>query len=276
MTTRAPEQFRYRMTVAYDGTAYGGWQVQPNAQTVQARLEAALGTVCGEQPKVHGSGRTDTGVHAAGQVAHFDLSRRVVPARLRVSLNAVLPDDVRVLSVARTRPDFHARRGAIGKEYRYFIWNADVIPPFVRHYRAHVRAPLDAAAMQEAARRLVGRHDFSAYSANPNRDIETNVRDVTALIVRRRGPEITIIARGEGFLYKMVRSLAGFLIRVGEGALAPEDATTILQSKLRTARVPTAPACGLFLWKVRYGSATIARHEHADSAVAPGSGCRES
>jgi tRNA pseudouridine38-40 synthase len=275
MTTPAPELFRYRVTVAYDGTAYGGWQVQPNADTVQARLEASLRTVCGEQTKVHGSGRTDTGVHAAGQVAHFDLSRRVVPARLMVSLNAVLPDDVRVLQVAPARADFHARRSVIGKEYRYFIWNADVMPPFIRRYRAQVRVPLDVAAMQVAAQHLVGRHDFTAYSANPNRDVETNVREVTALIVRRRGAEIVIVARGEGFLYRMVRSLAGFLIRVGEGALRPEDATTILQSKLRTARVPTAPACGLFLWKVRYGSATIARHEHADSAVAPGRGCRE-
>ncbi len=263
---------RYRMTVAYDGTAFAGWQIQPRVETVQARLECALETITGERPKVHGSGRTDQGVHAMGQVAHFEISRAVIPARLMISLNAVLPPDIRVRQVAPTRPDFHARRSATGKEYRYFIWNGEVMPPHVRLYRAHVREPLDLAAMRQAASLLVGRHDFSAFSANPNREVESHVRHVWTLRVSRRGADITITAAGEGFLYRMVRSLAGFLIRVGQGELPPAAAREILQTRTRTARVPTAPAQGLFLWKVRYGSGILRTHENADPSVPPGGG----
>lgn len=243
---------RYRMRLAYDGTAYGGWQTQPNAVTIQETVEKAIASVCGERPRLHGSGRTDQGVHARGQVAHFDLERPVDLRRLRVSLNAVLPLDIRISLLAKAASDFHARRRARGKEYRYFIWNGDVVPPFVRLYRAPVRTPLNVTAMRGAAAHLVGRHDFSAFTANPNRVVESNVRDVTDVRVLKRGPEITIVARGEGFLYRMVRSLAGYLIRVGEGAVAPEETVAILESRTRTARVPTAPACGLFLWNVWY------------------------
>ncbi len=248
---------RYKLRLAYDGTAYAGWQLQPNATSIQEVVEKAIATVCGERPRLHGSGRTDQGVHARGQVAHFDLTTQRPTPRLAVSLNAVLPADIRVLGLTRAAANFHARRSAVGKEYRYFIWNGDVLPPFLRHYRAHVRAPLDVLTMRAAAAMLEGRHDFAAFSANPNREVESTVRSVTALRVTRRGKEITIVARGEGFLYKMVRSLAGFLIRVGEGAVPPETARDILASRLRTARVPTAPACGLFLWKVWYRSGII-------------------
>ncbi|MCE9615611.1 MAG: tRNA pseudouridine(38-40) synthase TruA [Lentisphaerae bacterium] len=250
MTTASPQ--RYKMRIAYDGTSYAGWQLQPNALTVQEVVEKALATVCGERPRLHGSGRTDQGVHARAQVSHFDLGRAVPTRRTMVSLNAVLPPDIRVLGLTRAAADFHARRSARGKEYRYFIWNDEVLPPFIRCYRAHIRKPLDVSLMREAARQLVGRHDFAAFSANPNREVETTVRQVTELRVTRRGSEITIAARGEGFLYKMVRSLAGFLIRVGEGAVPPAHARDILASRERTARVPTAPASGLFLWKVWY------------------------
>jgi tRNA pseudouridine38-40 synthase len=243
---------RWRIVVAYDGTAYAGWQVQPEHVTVQSRIEEALTRLTGETIKIHGSGRTDQGVHARGQVAHFDLRKRLTGEAIRKALNAFLPADIRILRVARARPDFHARRNATQKEYRYFIWNADVREPSRRLYTAHVRRPLDVAAMRAAAALLEGRHDFAAFTANPNRVVESTVREVRYLTVSKAGPLITVRAASDGFLYKMVRSLCGLLIRVGEGAAEPGEARVILESRLRTARVPTAPPEGLFLWRVWY------------------------
>jgi len=243
---------RYRIDVAYDGTDYAGWQIQPNGMTVQQRIEEALKALTGEAAKLHGSGRTDQGVHAQRQVAHFDLEKPAAPRTLLRGLNAILPPDIRVLRARKAAPDFHARRSAAGKEYRYFIWNAELMSPFVRRYAARVRTPLDVPAMRRAAAALVGRHDFAAFTANPNRVVESTVRRLTALTVSKRGRTVTITARADGFLYRMVRSLAGFLIRVGEGAAPPEEAARILASRVRTARVPTAPPQGLFLWNVYY------------------------
>lgn len=241
------------MTVAYDGTHYAGWQVQPGRRTVQGELERVLKVVTREPVKVHGSGRTDQGVHAAGQTAHFDLSGPMPAASLQKALNALLPSDIRVLGVARARPDFHARRSAVSKEYRYFIWNGEVVPPFRRSFCVQERRPLDVERMRRACRQLVGRRDFSAFAANPQRDVPSAVRTLFRLDVRRRGCEVVIAAESDGFLYKMVRSLAGFLIKVGRGELSPADARRILRSRERTALVPTADARGLFLWRVRYG-----------------------
>jgi tRNA pseudouridine38-40 synthase len=247
-----PAAFRYRITVAYDGSAYAGWQVQPHHMTVQQRIEEVLQSLAGETVKVHGSGRTDQGVHAEGQVAHFDLSKKWECWQLMNGLNAKLPQDIRVLKVARTKPDFHARRSAVKKEYRYFIWNAKVMNPNRRRVATHIRKPLDVAAMQAAATILVGKHDFAAFTANPNRIVESTVREVYSLSVKRTGALIVIRASSEGFLYKMVRSLTGLLLRVGEGAVPLEEVKEILASKIRTARVPTAPPEGLFLWRVWY------------------------
>jgi tRNA pseudouridine38-40 synthase len=173
-------------------------------------------------------------------------------SRLSDGLNAVLPSDIRVLGVKRVTDDFHARISAVGKEYRYFIWNADIVPPFLRQYRTHVRKPLDIAAMNRAAKYLVGRRDFASFTANPKRVVESTVRHLSKLDVKRSGHEIVIIARSDGFLYKMVRSLAGHLIQVGEGTVAPSHARGILSARTRTNRVPTAPPQGLFLWSVTY------------------------
>ena len=243
---------RYRLTVAYDGSAFHGWQVQPRQVTVQSVIEEALARYSGETVKLHGSGRTDQGVHARGQVAHFDLTRRVVPAVLHKALNAILPDDVRILKTARAADDFDARRSAKGKEYRYFIWNAPVLDPFLRRYRAHIWRRLDVTAMNVAAAALVGVHDFAAFAANPNRETDSTIRNLTRLRCMRRGREVVIVAAADGFLYKMVRSLCGLLIRVGEGDVPPGEARRILETRERTARVPTAPAAGLFLWQVWY------------------------
>lgn len=263
---------RYRIDVSYDGSAYSGWQIQPNGMTIQQRLQEAIASLCGEETRIHGSGRTDQGVHARQQVAHFDLERALRPVAILKGINGLLPDDIRILKADAVSPSFHARRSAIGKEYRYFIWNRDIMPPHVRLYRAHATRALDVDRMQKAASYLVGRHDFASFTANPNRFVASTVRHVFALSVRERGPEITIVAKGEGFLYKMVRSLAGFLMRVGEGVLPPSAARTIMYARKRTARVPTAPPEGLFLWHVSYPRqkysqvVTCVRSSHAGTA----------
>ena len=245
---------RYRMTVAYDGTDFHGWQVQPNQSTVQGALEAALSHLTGGTVHVHSCGRTDTGVHARAQVAHFDLKRPWEDGKLQRALNALLPDAVRVTALRRTRNDFHARYDAKGKEYRFSIWNAPVPCPLHRLQTVHVRLPLDLAAMRQAAAFLEGTRDFAAFSANPRREIGGTVRTLWRLAVRKQGNLVTISALGDGFLYKMVRSLAGHLLRVGAGAISAAETPALLDSKLRTARVETAPARGLCLWKIHYGT----------------------
>ncbi len=243
---------RLRITVAYDGTAYAGWQAQPSGHTVQQTIQAAIAAISAETVVVHGSGRTDAGVHARAQEAHFDTTAMLPPAVWQRGLNALLPPDIRVNRVAVVAPDFHARRSATVKEYRYLIWNAVVVPPFLRCYRTPVHDPIDITSMRAAATVLIGRHDFGAFTANPNREVADTVRTLEALSVSRRGAEITLRAVGDGFLYKMVRSLAGYLIRVGTGAIAATETAAILASGQRTARVPTAPPGGLFLWRVGY------------------------
>ena len=244
---------RFKLTVAYDGTAYAGWQVQPRNASVQQEIEAALQTVCGQKVKVHGSGRTDRGVHARGQVAHVDLATRLGAEALERALNARLPPDIRVLRAVVARPDFHARRSACRKEYRYFVWNAATVLPDKRLYATHVHRPLDVAAMRRAAAFFVGRHDFASFTANPQREVESTVREVYGCTVSRKGPEIVFRVSGGGFLYKQVRSMAGFLLRVGEGAERPEAVAELLASAApRKARVPSAMPQGLFLWRVFY------------------------
>lgn len=243
---------RYKMVLGYDGSRYTGWQVQPDHATVQQVLEQALHQLTGETVKVHGSGRTDQGVHARGQVAHIELAAEWQCDRLRKGINALLPEDVRVFRINRVTGEFHARRSAVRKEYRYFIWNDEVMDPCQRLYTVHLRRPLNIEAMKYAAEVLVGRHDFASFTANPNREVESTVRDVHYIRIRKAGPLITICVASEGFLYKMVRSICGMLIRVGEGELSVDDIRRILASRVRTAHVPTAPARGLFLWKVWY------------------------
>ena len=243
---------RYKIVLSYDGTAYAGWQIQPNAPTVQAHIEQALLRLTRETVRIHGSGRTDQGVHARRQVLHVDLATPCAVRTLREGLNALLPHDIRIYRAVRVGPTFHARRSARSKEYRYFIHNAPVMPPVKRHYRTHVRDPLDTHAMTEAANLMIGCRDFAAFTANSKKVLESTVRDLTHLRVDKRGAEVTIVARANGFLYKMVRSIAGFLVRVGEGGASPSETSEILASRRRTARVPTAPPQGLFLWNVWY------------------------
>lgn len=248
---------RIKMTVAYDGTAYAGWQLQRDVPSVQGILEETLGKLVGAEVRVHGSGRTDRGVHARGQIAHADVTTRMSEKSLLMGLNATLPPDVRVLSLVKTSPHFDAQRSAHGKEYRYFVWNDRQILPDRRLYAAHVYGELDLERMRDGARRFVGTHDFASFHANPHRKIGSTVRVVTAVDITKRGKQITFSVKGGGFLYKQVRSIVGFLLRIGSGEEPPEAVTELLDAATpRTARVPSAPARGLFLWRVWYRSVT--------------------
>lgn len=245
---------RYKIKVSYDGTNYSGWQVQPEHRTVQGELERLLTHMTGgEKPvRVESSGRTDAGVHARAQVAHFDLEKPVDPKYFQRGLNAQLDRDIRLVSFEKVSSDFHARFSAVGKEYRYFIYNGLLIPPTKRLYYLQEGRRLDVETMRRAAEFLVGEHDFAPFSANPGRELNGTVRTIYSLNVRKHGADITLEVQGNGFLYKMVRSLAGFLVRVGIGELKPESVHEILDHGIRTAMVPTAQAHGLFLWKVFY------------------------
>lgn len=244
---------RYKIKVAYDGTLYAGWQVQPRHRTVQGELERLLAEMtCSKKVRVESSGRTDAGVHARAQVAHFDLKKPVDPKYFMRGLNAQLDRDIRVLSFEKVPDDFHARFSAVGKEYRYFIYNGLIVPPTKRFYRLQEGRPLDVERMRAAASLLTGEHDFAPFSANPKRELNGTVRTIHSFYVRKHGADITLEVQGNGFLYKMVRSLAGFLIEVGMGRREPEYVHEIFAHGKRTAVVPTAQPQGLFLWKVFY------------------------
>ena len=246
---------RLRATVAFDGTNYAGWQFQQSGVAVQGVIEAALARLFPSGPRVHGSSRTDSGVHALGLVAHFDVPAaefRLTPAKLLLAINAHLPEDVRVMQVHRARPAFHARFDATGKQYRYFVWNAAALNPLLRQQAWHVPRALELDAMRGATRLFVGTHDFRAFTANRGVPLEDAVRTVTRCEVRRRGPLLTFVLEGTGFLYKMCRAIVGTLVQLGQGKLDADDLRRILDSRDRRTAGMTAPAHGLVLWKVTY------------------------
>ena len=244
---------RFRLTIAYDGTNYAGWQVQPGKETVQGAIEAAIEATSGVKVKLHGSGRTDRGVHARGQVAHFDLETRMTPRSMLFALNSRLPADIRILDVKKAPDAFHARRTAHSKEYRYVVFNGAILPPCDRLYAVQIHRPLDLERMRAGAARFVGEHDFRAFMANPQREVESTVREITSFEITKRGSFVTFKVRGNGFLYKQVRSMVGMLVRIGHGQEMPEKVTEWLDGRAeRTARVPSAPPQGLTLWKVWY------------------------
>jgi tRNA pseudouridine38-40 synthase len=247
---------KFRLTIAYDGTAYEGWQVQKIGLGVQQKVEEALAKLFPSGPRVHSSSRTDTGVHALGMVAHFEVPRadcKMTARKLLLAVNAWLPEDVRVLSATKARAEFHARFDATGKQYRYFIWNHRGMNPLTRQSAWHVTRPLDLAAMRAAAKLFVGRHDFQSFSANPGYAKATTVRTLTRCEVKRSGPQFTVIIEGDGFLYKMCRGIAGTLAQVGLGKFPPGEVATMLTRRDRRVAGMTAPAHGLVLWKVFYG-----------------------
>lgn len=242
---------RIRLTVEYDGTAYAGWQRQLNAQSVQQRLEEAIRRLTGEEVNVTGASRTDAGVHALGQVAHFDTASRIPGDKFSFALNTVLPEDIRVSASRETRPDFHARFDAKGKLYRYLIHNHPHASAIGRNTHAHAIYPLDEALMHEEAQRAVGTHDFAAFAASGS-IVKDTVRTIHEARVLRSGNEVEFLVRGDGFLYNMVRILAGTLIAVGSGKLEPGAISRALRSGNRLDLGVTAPARGLTLMRVYY------------------------
>jgi tRNA pseudouridine38-40 synthase len=243
----------FRIVVEYDGADFHGWQVQPDARTVQGEIEKAIETVTGQKVRVQCAGRTDAGVHALGQVAGFSLEGDVPDLdRLLASLNALTGEDVAVLSIEEAPEDFCARSGVVMKTYRYRIWNDRFPSPLRRRTHLHVAQRLDVESMQEAARCLEGEHDFTSFRASDCTDPRP-VRSIQSCRVIRDGNEVTVEVRGKGFLKNMVRIIAGTLLLAGRGRLKPGDMASILEARNRTRAGPTAPAHGLMLVSIEYG-----------------------
>jgi tRNA pseudouridine38-40 synthase len=244
---------RWKCTCAYDGTNFDGWQRQLSGGAVQNHIEAALTQIFDRPLQLHGSGRTDAGVHARGQCFHFDAEWLHEPEKLIRALHSILPTSIRIKSVKSVSDDFHARFSVSGKRYLYNYYLGRADPVDDRYLWACRDLPLELEVMQAAADRLLGTHDFSAYSATHGKENDPNpVKTVTRLQLRQRGKFIRLDAEGTGFLYRMVRSIAGALYAVGRGRLTPDDIAEILESKKRTHRIVTAPAKGLFLDRVFY------------------------
>jgi tRNA pseudouridine38-40 synthase len=245
------ETRNYRMLLQYDGTDYAGWQIQSSLRTVQGTLQQALERVAGHPIRLTGSGRTDAGVHARGQVANFySFQRLPLDAWIR-AINRLLPADIRVLRVTRAASGFHSRLSAIGKHYRYQIYTGPILSPWDSRYFLHWTRPLDLEAMQQAARMLIGHHDMSSFAASGT-TVRCFERAVTRSEFRRGGRRLVYDIEANGFLQHMVRILVGTLLEVGIGRFSVADFQAILQSRDRTRAGKTAPPQGLFLQRVFY------------------------
>lgn len=246
---------RIRISVAYDGTDFYGWQTQPDLPTIQGTLEEILSGMEGKPVHVAGSGRTDAGVHALAQVAAFNLENPIPAPNLRKAINRLLPHSVRVLSVEETGPDFHPRFDAIAKTYEYRIHRGEIIPPFDWRYVHHFPYPLDEDAMVGLAPLLEGEHDFTAFAASDESDRlgKSKVRTIFASRASRAGDRLIYQVRGSGFLKHMVRNIVGLLLEIGKGNLGAGDLLALLEPGREPAsRFATAPAKGLFLVGVEY------------------------
>jgi tRNA pseudouridine38-40 synthase len=242
----------WRLLFEYDGTAYEGWQWQPTGVTIQRLIEEALEKVLGgEKVHVEGSGRTDAGVHALGQVASFTCGTERAPHAIRLGLNSLLPRDISCRDARVVQEGFHACHGAVLKRYRYRILDTGERSPLRERFTWHIRGQLDVAAMHEAARELVGTHDFVSFQAGRS-DVKTTIRTIHALDVRRLGDEVCFDVTGSGFLRHMVRILVGTLVDVGRGRTDAQHVRGVLEGRDRVIAGRTAPACGLCLMEVRY------------------------
>ncbi len=244
-----------KLVLSYDGTEFSGWQVQPGAATIQGALASAIGRVTGENVLPQGSGRTDAGVHALGQVASFATQSPIPPENLVIALNDILPPAIRVLEAAEAPAEFHARKSARAKIYRYRMYRGPICLPFLARYVWHYPYPLDEDEMQAVAGLVVGEHDFTSFAAvDPERGREevSNVRQIFSSSWDRQGDEFVYTVRGAGFLHHMVRNLVGTFLLVGKGTLNSPDLTRILEARSRSAAGATAPASGLCLVSVEY------------------------
>jgi tRNA pseudouridine38-40 synthase len=252
-----------KLVLSYDGSEFSGWQVQPDAPTIQGTLASAIGRITGEKVLPQGSGRTDAGVHALAQVATFATESSVPTGNFVKALNDILPPAIRVLEVAEAPPEFHARHSALGKTYRYRIFRGAICPPFLARYVWHFPYPLDEDAMAKAARLVEAEHDFTSFAAvdaerhrevapEVSSNVTSNVRKIFSSTWQRQEEEFAYTVRGSGFLHHMVRNLVGTFILVGKGTLQVQDVRRILEARNRSAAGATAPAGGLYLVEVEY------------------------
>ena len=248
---------KFKLTLAYDGADFHGWQVQPGRPTIQGTLAECIHRITGEKVLPQGSGRTDAGVHALAQVASFATSSPIPAVNLKIALNDILPSAIRVIAVEEVAGDFHPRTSAKAKTYRYRIYRDETVPPFLARYVYHHPYPLDETAMQTAAAVVLGEHDFTSFAAvDPERGHEdekaSNVRRISCSAWAREGSEFIYTVRGNGFLHHMVRNLAGTFLLVGKGSLTADNVKRILEARDRSAAGATAPASGLYLVAVEY------------------------
>ena len=251
----SPDPIKFKLLIAYQGTRYQGWQVQKTGTGVQEKIEGALEKLYPSHPRLHSSSRTDTGVHALGMVAHFEVpsvESKMTPAKLALALNAWLPPDIRIISAARVAGSFHARFNSLRKQYRYFVWNHTAMNPLIQHAAWHVPRSLALDQMGQAAPLFVGQHDFHSFSSNTRYRDKSTVRKVLKCEVRQSGRLLTFIIEADGFLYKMCRGIVGTLVQIGLGKFKPEDVKVMLSRRDRADAGMTAPAHGLVLWKVFY------------------------
>ncbi len=242
---------RIKLIVAYDGTNYNGYQSQVNGIAVQDVLEKAIADLFGEKIRTLGASRTDTGVHAEGNVAVFDVESRIEPSRIAFALNARLPQDIRILDSARVPDDFHPRFQRTIKTYQYHVLNRKFPDPLSRNTEMHYYYDLDEVAMNEACRILIGEHDFASFAAS-GYSSKTTVREIYDANVVRSGDRITFTVTGNGFLYNMVRIIAGTLLEIGAGKYGPEHMKNVLEARNRKAAGPTAISKGLVLVRIEY------------------------
>ena len=244
---------RIKCTIKYDGSGFSGFQVQPQYRTVQGVLERVLKEMHkGREIRLQASGRTDTGVHALGQVIHFDSSYNIPEENWKRALNTLLPDDVYIDKVEQVTEAFHARYSVKEKEYHYFVWNAEEPDVFKRNYSHHFPYPLDIERMQEACKLLEGTHDFTTFSSAKSTAKGSKIRTIFHASCQRNGEEVEFIFRGSGFLYNMVRIMVSVLLDIGQGRRDPEDIRELLEKKDRQLAGKTIAPQGLYLWNVRY------------------------
>jgi tRNA pseudouridine38-40 synthase len=246
---------KYKLIISYDGTDFGGWQVQHNSVSIQHLIQEALQTILRTPTLLTGASRTDAGVHALGQVAHFSVENEIDPQKLLASLNGLLPATIRIHAVACVDPAFHARYDALGKIYHYHLSLQRTLPPFKRLYTTQVLYPLDFALMQQASKQFVGTHDFTSF-ANEGGAALTKTRTLHRLDLFHEPAEgdVRLEFEGDGFLYKMVRNIVGTLLDVGRGHINLEELPSIFAAKDRKRAGISAPPQGLFLVKVHYSS----------------------
>lgn len=242
---------RILMCVAYDGTAYSGWQAQNNAKTIEGELNNALTDLCGQEVTVIGASRTDAGVHSLSSMCVFDTSMRMPGEKFSFAVNVRLPADIHVVWSKEVECDFHPRHCLSEKTYEYHIYNEEFMPPTERLYCFHERRKLDVDRMNEAAQYLVGEHDFKSF-CSVNTSAETTIRNICSIVVRKEGAKVIISVTGNGFLYNQVRIIAGTLMWVGLGLRQPKDVKTMLEACNREVAGPTAPANGLLLKEFKF------------------------